>query len=243
METKGPHTCINHSISQDHSNLDSSHIATIIIDLIVADPAVSEKVLEVVIVKEVGYVPSRKRIRDGKKIATMKIYGSWEQSYEELPHFMNVLQTVNRGHIHEVVRLKRVFWTLKPCIDAFVHCIPVLQMDGTHLYGKYKGVLLTATTIDGFNHLLPVAFAIVEGESVASWTWFMERVRKMVTLQRTGVCVISDRHAGIMSAMKNPNLGWCKPYGYHRFCVRHLAANFVSTFRKKWLEGKGGYNV
>lgn len=97
METKGPNTCINHSTSQDRSNLDSSHITVIIIDLIAVNSAISEKVLEAVIVKEVGYVTTRKKIRDGKKIATMKIYGSWEQSYQELPHLMNVLQTINPG--------------------------------------------------------------------------------------------------------------------------------------------------
>ncbi|KAK1394874.1 MULE domain-containing protein [Heracleum sosnowskyi] len=169
--------------SFDGSSMVASYTdRAIVIDLIVVDPGVSEKVLEAIIVKEVGYVPTRKKIRDGKKIATMKFYGSWEQSYQKLPLLMNVLQIVNRGmcvdwyfkehglggHIPEVVRFKRVFWTFKPCIDAFVHCILVLQIDGTHLYGKYKGVLLTATTIDGFNHLLPVAFAIVEGENVAS---------------------------------------------------------------------------
>ncbi|KAK1381944.1 SWIM-type domain-containing protein [Heracleum sosnowskyi] len=250
MDTKGPHTCVNQAISQDHRNLSSSHIAEIIMNLVAVDPTVSEKVLEAAVVKEVGYKPSSKKLRDGKKIASQKVYGSWEQSYQDLPLLMNVIQKVNHGmHVDwyfkehglrepilKVVRFKRLFWTFKPCVDAFKHCIPVLQIDGTHLYGKYGGVLLTATVVDGFHHLLPIAFAIVEGETVASWTWFMERVRKMVALQRTGVCVISDRHAGIMSTMKNPNLGWCEPYGYHRFCVRHLAANFVSTFRKSGLK-------
>lgn len=121
-------------------------------------------------------------------------------------------------------------------MDAFAHCIPVLQIDDTHLYGKYQGVLLTATSVDGFHHLLPVAFALVEGENISSWAWFMERVRKMVALDRRGVCVISDRHLGIMSAMSNPNLG--EPDGYHRFCVRHLAANFAKTFKKSGLKEK-----
>ncbi|KAK1379308.1 hypothetical protein POM88_026052 [Heracleum sosnowskyi] len=58
----------------------------------------------------------------------------------------------------------------------------------------------------------------------------------MVAHQRTGVCVISDRHSGIMSTMDNPNLGWCEPYGYHRLCVRHLVANFANTFRKTGLK-------
>lgn len=135
-----------------------------------------------------------------------------------------------------MVRFKRVFWTFKPCIDAFAYCIPVLQIDGTHLYGKYRGVLLTATAVDGFHHLLTIAFAIVEGENIASWAWFMERVKKLVVLQRTGVCVIFDRHSGIISAMNNPTLGWCEPYGHHRFCVRHLAANFTKKFKKASLK-------
>lgn len=99
MEIKGPHTCINHSISQDHPNLDASHIADIIIDLLAADPNVSEKVLVAAITKEVGYVPTRKKVRDGKKIATMKIYGSWEQSYQELSLLMSVLQSMGIGAV------------------------------------------------------------------------------------------------------------------------------------------------
>lgn len=137
-----------------------------------------------------------------------------------------------------MVRLRRLFWTFKPCIDAFAHCIQVLQIDGTHLYGKYRGVLLTATAIDGFHHIIPVAFAIVEGENVSSWTWFMESVGKTVALGRVGVCVFSERHVGIMFAMNNPNLGWCKPYGYHQFCVGNLTTKFEKMFKKEGLKKK-----
>lgn len=62
-----------------------------------------------------------------------------------------------------MARFNRVFWTFKPCIDAFAHCIPVLKIDCTHLYGKYGGFLLTTTAVDGFHHVLPIAFTIVEG--------------------------------------------------------------------------------
>lgn len=59
------------------------------------DPAVSEKVLTAAIVNEVGYTPSENKVRDGKKIATMKLYGSWEQSYKDLLMFLNALQAYN----------------------------------------------------------------------------------------------------------------------------------------------------
>lgn len=64
----------------------------------------------------------------------------------------------------------------------------------------------------------------------------MERVRKMVAYQRKGVCVIFDRHSGIVAAMNNPNLGWYEANGYHRFCVKHLAVNFAKTFKKNGLK-------
>ena len=59
--------------------------------------------------------------------------------------------------------------------------------------------------------------------------------QKYVT-QRTRICVISDRHPGIMVAMSDPHLGWDAPYAYHRICMRHLANNFMTHFKDKLLK-------
>lgn len=64
---------------------------------------------------------------------------------------------------------ERVFWAFKPCINGFKHCMPVLSIDGTHLYEKYKGTLLVATSVDANFQVFPLAFAIVEGENTSSW--------------------------------------------------------------------------
>lgn len=53
--------------------------------------------LIVAIVKEVRYTPSEKNVRDGKNITIMKLYGSWEQSYNDLPLFLIALQAYNPG--------------------------------------------------------------------------------------------------------------------------------------------------
>ncbi|XP_074327034.1 uncharacterized protein LOC141664975 [Apium graveolens] len=250
METNGPHTCVNPNMRQDHYNLNSSNIAQVIGTQIAADPGVADKVLEVTVVSQFGYRPSRRKIRHAREKLEKNLFKSSEESYEYLPFFMNALQSFNHGTyvdwhfkehdlaepINEVVRFKRVFWAFKPCIDAFAHSLPVLLIDGTHLYDKYGGVLLTATTVDGFNHLIPVAFAIVEAENIASWSWFMDIVKKKVVLRRIDVCVISDRHAGIISAMNNPDLGWREPQDHHRYCARHLAANFGKEFKNNLKE-------
>ncbi|KAH1214276.1 hypothetical protein GmHk_14G042043 [Glycine max] len=59
----------------------------------------------------------------------------------------------------------RLFWSFKACIDAFGFCKPIVQIDGTWLYDRYKGTLLIAVAQDGVNNIFPLAFAIVEGET------------------------------------------------------------------------------
>ncbi|XP_021752540.1 uncharacterized protein LOC110718046 [Chenopodium quinoa] len=117
-----------------------------------------------------------------------------------------------------------VFWAFGPCIDDFKHCMPVICIDGTHLYGKYKGTLLVATSVDASFQVFPLAFVLVEGENTSSWSWFLGCIRVHV-MQRDGLCVISDRHLGIIAAMNDPNVGFTEPRAYHRFCVRHIASN------------------
>jgi hypothetical protein len=61
-------------------------------------------------------------------------------------------------------KFQRVFLTFKQCCQAFNHCKPIVQIDGTILHGKYRGTLLISTTQDKNNCLLPIAFG-VEGET------------------------------------------------------------------------------
>ena len=63
----------------------------------------------------------------------------------------------------------------------------------------------------------------------------MACIRNIVT-QRTGICVISYRHSGIMEAMSDPHLGWATSSAYHRICMRHLASNFMTHFKDKLLK-------
>ena len=51
-----------------------------------------------------------------------------------------------------------------------------------------------------------------------------------------GICVISNRHLGIMAAMSDPHLGWAAPSSYHRIFMRHLASNFMTRFKDKLLK-------
>ncbi|XP_074313527.1 uncharacterized protein LOC141648705 [Silene latifolia] len=161
-----------------------------------------------------------------KQKALADIFGDWELSYQLLPRFFEALKEANPGTVVQfvnyptddpnVVIFGRVFWAFGASIKGFPHCRPIITIDGTHLYGKYKGVLMIAMGVDANDQLYPLAFAIVEKETTDTWSWFLACIRCLVT-QRTGLCVISDRHKGIMKAMNENGTGWEEPFAYHRF--------------------------
>ena len=80
-----------------------------------------------------------------------------------------------------------------------------------------------------------MTFSITEGENIDSWGWFLACIGNRVP-QQMGICVISDRHPGIMAAMNDPHHGWVASFAYHRICMRHLASNFMARFKDKLLK-------
>ena len=175
----------------------------------------------------------------GKQLAVEEVYGKWSTTYAELPMFMTALAHANPGSAvlidavpHERLPFtsvcKRVFWCLKATMDGWKHARPVLSIDGTFLKGPYNGKLLIAMGVDGNNHQYPVCFGLVDEESEANWSWFLQLLRQQVCRERMGVCIISDRAGGILAAVRNPTNGFAPPYGVHRFCLFHLRSNFCS---------------
>ncbi|XP_025672316.1 uncharacterized protein [Arachis hypogaea] len=243
----GPHTCLATSISSDHRQLDYHVICARILPMVRADAAVTVKVLQQATEADYGFRPSYRKVWMAKQKAVAQIYGDWEESYAELPRWMLGVQATMPGTItvlktslvrigggvdESTVYFHRLFWTFPPCIEAFRHYNPLVSIDGTHLYGKYGGTLLLAIAQDGNSNILPIAFALVEGENAESWSFFLSNLREHVTPQE-GILVISDRHNGIKATLEAPETGWLPPRAFRAYCIRHVAANFVLTFKGK----------
>ena len=166
-----------------------------------------------------------KRAWCAKQQVLLSIYGTLEGSYSLLPRFLKALQHSNPDLVVEwafkedndagayvrpnVRTFQRVFWAFKPCIEGFNHCKPLIAIEDTHLYGKYRHTLLTLIAKDGDKEIFPLVFALVEKECIGKWSWFMACIREYVT-QRMGLCVIFDKHAGILATMEEPE--WQPPY-------------------------------
>ncbi|XP_057533383.1 uncharacterized protein LOC130811201 [Amaranthus tricolor] len=239
---KGKHdSCVlgSDNVSVGRIHLTSSVINNLIRNNVVQDPSIKVSMVQQMVKDRFGIKVTYKLAWYAKQQALQSIYGSWEDSYSLLPRFLKAMQHSNPGTVVEwffkedndvslSVRsntrtFQRVFWAFKPSIEGFKHCKPLIAIDGTHLYGKYCHTLLTAIAQDGNKGIFPLAFALVEKDCIAAWSWFMACIRKHMT-QRMGLCIISDRHAGILSTMEEPE--WQPPHAHHRFCIRHLLSNF-----------------
>ncbi|XP_028072694.1 uncharacterized protein LOC114274911 [Camellia sinensis] len=110
------------------------------------------------------------------------------------------------------------------CISGFNSCRPLLFLDGTFLKRKYKGQLLAATAKDENNSccvvgLFPFAFAIVDSETTANWSWFLHELGKVVD-GKCQITFISDRNLSLLEAMPK-----VFPSAHHSYCLQHLKSN------------------
>ncbi|KAL5148380.1 hypothetical protein HKD37_13G035425 [Glycine soja] len=208
------------------------------------DPSIKKFLIQERINSEFAYKVSYKKAWLAKQKAIAIEYGDWDESYAKLSSWLTHMQNHSPGSYFQVLhddfivgntvsrehrQFHRVFWTFGQCKKAFKYCKPIIQVDNTHLYGKYRGTLLMATSQDGNGGVLPLAFAVVEGETLTAWSWFLVHLPEHVT-DKNGICLISDRHTSIKSAVANEALGWQPPHGYHVYCVRHIASNFNQKF-------------
>ncbi|KAL0324911.1 UNVERIFIED_CONTAM: hypothetical protein Sradi_5060400 [Sesamum radiatum] len=242
----GPHTCLMNEISIDHRNLGKSMIATHLLGMVRQDPSYDIKYVQQNVKDRFGFDISYHKAWHALKAAREEVYGTWESSVRKLPKYMAALQKWNPGTVVEWLHLDTdrprrkmlnyVFWAFRPCIEGFRYCRNLISIDGTHLYTKYKHKLLIAVTLDANQQVLPLAFALVDEESLESWRWFMDMLAKHLMLgDDDRICLISDRHSGIISAI-NFVPAFQFPRGVHHFCLRHICSNFNKKFNNIQLK-------
>ncbi|KAK2437846.1 hypothetical protein QL285_022691 [Trifolium repens] len=128
---------------------------------------------------------------------------------------------------------QRVYICLKGCRESFLRCRPIIGLDGAFLKGYYGGQLLAAIGRDPNDQMLPIAFAVVEGETKDTWSWFLKLLTNDLggTRACSAITFISDQQKGLLPAIEEllPGVG-------QRFCVRHLYNNFRKKFPGKKLK-------
>ncbi|CAH9129122.1 unnamed protein product [Cuscuta epithymum] len=179
-----------------------------------------------------GIPISYKKSWAAKKSAMRKQFGSDSEAYQLLPSMLHMLDQANPGSDVLLIRgdndvFRYLFMSLAPWKRAWEHCIPVLIIDGSFMKAYYKGTLLTACSQDANKQIVPLAFAVCDSESTASWKWFFTRLKECLK-HRDDMYIVSDRHKGIIKAAKA-----IFPHASHGYCCEHLRRNMRSKFRGK----------
>ncbi|XP_025627808.1 uncharacterized protein [Arachis hypogaea] len=244
----GKHTYTVDTISQDHAKLDSDTIADAIRPLVKVDPSIKVKSVIAEVQCRFNYTVSYRKAWLAKQNAVAKVFGDWKVSYQTLPVWLKAMTVkmprsrvqiktlpvyCESEEIQGVKVLHRIFWSFYPCIVVFRHYKPLVQVDGTHLYRKYKGALLVAVAQDGNQNIVPIAFAIVEGKTADAWEIFLTNLRRYVTID--GVGIISDRHTSIDTTIARSNGAWSPPRAWHMYYIRHIGSNFLRRFKAPYL--------
>lgn len=95
--------------------------------------------------------------------------------------------------------------------------------------------MIIAVTKDANNHILPVAYAIVDEETVHSWCWFFEQFREFVAFDKRLCYFRQTQRNHPCNAMEHLD-GWKEQFACHRFCLRHIRSNFMQKFKNVRLK-------
>ncbi|CAN6363417.1 unnamed protein product [Urochloa humidicola] len=177
---------------------------------------------------------------DGRNKALEQLKGKWDDSFESIFSFKAEVEKTNPGSLVDIqyekvgkkMRFTRMFVALKSCVDGFLNgCRPFLGVDSTHLTGKWKGQLASATAIDGNNWMFPVCHGVFGSETTDNWEWFFIRLHQAIE-SPPGLVISTDAGKGIDSAVTKVFKNGVE----HRECMRHLVANFQKRFRGEVFE-------
>ncbi|WVZ71187.1 hypothetical protein U9M48_019803 [Paspalum notatum var. saurae] len=212
------HNCYDREVPKYNRNLTAALVANEMYGRILDAPHFEPKQ----IIGEMYTISYAKAYRAKQKVFEMR-FGTYEDSYDNLPRMLATIAQRNPETYYDVMHF------------------PNPEGGPSILQRKIQGHYLVAIGVDGNNQVLPVAFAFVENENADSWYWFLERVKTNAVSSRSNVCLISDRHSGILDAIEKLKHGngaspplW--PDVHSRWCMRHLAANFYDYFKNKDLQ-------
>ncbi|XP_057774982.1 uncharacterized protein LOC130993960 [Salvia miltiorrhiza] len=178
------------------------------------------------------------KCKRARKTILTELNGNIINEFKTLEAYIQILKDTNPGSNVELQLSKegeekglRVFRRLFVMLDACKRnwlggCRPIICLDGCHLKSMAGGVLLTAVGKDANDGIMPLAWAVVSKENKVNWTWFMKLMKRELDLgEGDRVTIISDMQKGLINAVET-----ILPRAEHRWCARHIYANWS----KKW---------
>ncbi|XP_021775519.1 uncharacterized protein LOC110739372 [Chenopodium quinoa] len=146
-----------------------------------------------------------------KAMCKERIHGGYREAYSLLPKYAEMVKETNPGNYalvswgestaNQPPRFKAFFFSFAAQCRGFLRgCRPIIGIDGAHLSGHFKGILLTALGIDGNNEIFLIAYGVVGTESIDNWGYFLRNLKILFDKEgcsRDDWTFISDRMKGV----------------------------------------------
>ncbi|PIA36540.1 hypothetical protein AQUCO_03300019v1 [Aquilegia coerulea] len=168
-----------------------------------------------------------------KENARAQLKGSYKESYSELPFLCEKIVETNPGSFAIFTTkdgsiFHRLFISFHASLHGFeLGCRPLLFLDNLPLNSRFKESLLVATAVDGNDGVFPVAFAVVDEETVDNWRWFLRELKSAILTSRY-ITIVADVGKGLIDLIPE-----VFENGHHGYCLRHLLENFREALPKK----------
>ncbi|XP_019252809.1 PREDICTED: uncharacterized protein LOC109231615 [Nicotiana attenuata] len=159
--------------------------------------------------------------------------GSFTDKYNKIEAYANELRLSNPGSDVIVTLSKDALAEGKRRFSRMYSYFHALKMGFKR---KAKGQVLVVVALDSMNHFYPIAWAVVDKETKVTWTWFLTLLNNSLDLKLgEGYTFMSDMQKGLIEAVQA-----VVPDAHHRYCVRHIEANWcrrwgAGDLKKKYL--------
>ncbi|MCL7044830.1 hypothetical protein MKW94_009918 [Papaver nudicaule] len=158
---------------------------------------------------------------NGLDVSHEAIYGDEVKSYTHLTWYVTAILETNPGSIVDfdyndaTRRFHRLFICLGACKEGYRLCRPMIFCDATFLTGRFRGTLMVATCLNGNGGFYPLAYALVPGENIDNWMWFMKNLKRVVDDRE--ITFITDRGEGLNQSI--PEIFGTQ--AHHSYCFFH----------------------
>ncbi|XP_026458450.1 protein FAR1-RELATED SEQUENCE 6-like [Papaver somniferum] len=219
----GRHTC-GAGVKLRSPKVSKKLVHNLIHDRVIHNPLIKPREIEDYIKVGDGVNIKYHHAYHGLERSHHEIFGNDVKSYSDLVWWVNSLKETNPGsyvdfQLNDATQtFERLFIAIGACIEGYRLCRPMTFVDATFLTGRFRGNLMAATCLNGNQGFYPLAFALVLGEDVDNWDWFMCNLSNIV--DDRPITFMSDRHEGLLRAIPKHF-----PTSHHGYCYYHLQGN------------------
>ncbi|KAK4779255.1 hypothetical protein SAY86_006783 [Trapa natans] len=224
------HTCEGTDSRNSHQAT-RSWVASIIKEKLLMFPNYKPKDIVNDIKQEYGIQLNYFQAWRGKEIAKEQLQGSYKEAYSQLPLFCEKIMETNPGSLatfttKEDSSFHRLFISFHASLHGFQQgCRPLIFLDSMPVKSKYQGMLLAATAVDAEDAVFPVAFAVVDSETVENWHWFLGQLKSALSTL-VPLTFVADRLKGLRESIAEIFDG-----SYHAYCLRYLTEQLMQDLK------------